>query len=86
MKKGNLKENRGLRWTPYRQLVISFKRAIEMIRGESSAPSELQFSREELPNTFLTYDEPQVTNAQLIEMERHRAEAIQLVREHNRHV
>jgi len=85
MKKSDLNEMFGSKRTLYSQLITSLKRALRLIGNESES-SNSQTSTRGLPNTFLTYNEPQEINAQLVRMEIHKAEAIQIMREQNRRV
>ena len=65
------------------KLLKSLKRA-PRIGAESRLTSSLQVSAKGLPDTFLTSDELKKINAQLLKMERQKAEAIRLIREKNR--
>jgi len=64
------------------KLLKSLKRALR-IGAEPRSTSNLQISTKGLPDTFLTSDELKI-NAQLLKMERQKAEAIRLIREKNR--
>jgi hypothetical protein len=83
MKRTDLKKTPTSKKALRSKLLTSFKRALR-IEAEPNSTSNLQISRKGLPNTFLTYDELRKINAQLLEMEMQKAEAIQLVRERNR--
>lgn len=67
------------------QFATPFKRAFGMIGDESEPTLDLRVSTKESLNTFLTYDGHQRMNAQLLEMEMHKAEAIQAIRERPQH-
>lgn len=82
MKRLDLKKALFLRRT-LSQLFTSFKRAFSVVNGESTS-SDSQVSLRRNPFGFLTYDEYQRINTQLVEMARHKAEAIQFMREQTR--
>jgi len=83
MKRTDLKKRYTSKKVPRSKLLTSLKRALR-IGTEPRSTSNLQVSRKGLPDTFLTYDELKKINAQLLKMERQKAEAIQLIRERNR--
>ena len=84
MKKSDLKKTRILKRAFYSHLITSFKRTLRIIGDESKSTSNLQVSKKGLSDTFLTYDELKQINAQLLKIERQKAEAIQFIREKNR--
>ena len=73
-----------LREAFYSQLIISFKRALRIIGGESESTVDLEVPMKGVPNISLIHDEHQRINTQLFEMEMHKAEAIKFVRERTR--
>jgi len=82
MKKSDLKKIPITKKLFHSQLVTSLLRAPKIVGDETE--SKLQVPAKGLSDTLLTYDELQRTNAQLVKMEEHRAEAIWLIRERNR--
>jgi len=85
MKKFDLKKMHTLeRWL--HSLVTSLKRSFKIIGDESGPASDQGVSMSGLSNTFLAYAEHQKMNAIMLEMERHKAEAIQhFMRERTRY-
>jgi hypothetical protein len=83
MKKLDLKKMHTSKKAFRSKLLTSFKRALR-IGTEPRSTSNLQISRKGLPDTFLTHNEFKKINAQLLKMEMQKAEAIKLIREHNR--
>ena len=86
MKEPNLKKAGILKRWFYSLLVIPFKRALRIIDDESEFSEDFQVSMKGVPNTFLTYDRHQRISSQLLEMERHKAEAMQSMRKVNRYI
>jgi len=86
MKKHDLKNINMLKRTLYNQLVTSFKRVSRIFGNDAQLTSNLQVTTRGLPDIILAYDRQQKINAQLLEMEMHKAEAIQLMRENNSRV
>lgn len=80
MKKSDLKKTPLPKRISYEWLVVSLKKALRIIGNESKSTSNLQVSTEGLSHTFLTYDELRKINAQLLKLERQKAEAIQFLR------
>lgn len=62
----------------------SFKRATKIIENEPT--STPQVSRKRSSDTFPIYGELRQINAQLLKMERQKAEALQLIRNHSMRV
>lgn len=60
------------------KLRTSFKRALGMIGAESSLASSLQATMKEPEETYLNYDALRRINAQMLKIERQKAEAMQL--------
>jgi len=83
MKNLDLKKTTILKRTLHGRLFKSFIRAFGIIGNESDLTSDLQTSMRGSSGTFLTYSELQKMNAQLLKMERLKAEAMQRIREHN---
>lgn len=84
MKKADLKKMHAKKRTVYNGLVTSIKRALRIFGNESASSPNPQVSKKGLSDTFLSYNELQRINDQLLKMERQKAEAIRLVRERNR--
>jgi len=83
MKKSDLKKTHTSKEVLHSKLLTSLKRALR-IGAESSTTSNSQISGKGLSDTFLAHNEFRRINAQLLKMERQKAEAIQLIREKNR--
>jgi hypothetical protein len=69
-----------------RYFTLPFRKASNMIGNDFTSTSNLQIPSEEQSDTSLTYEELRRINAQMVEMEKCRAEAIQYLRERNRFV
>jgi hypothetical protein len=82
MKRTDSKKRYTSKKVPRSKLLTSLKRALR-IGAEPRSTSNLQVSRKGLPDTFLACNELKKINAQLLKMERQKAEAIQLIRERN---
>ena len=74
MKKFELKE----------KLLSSTKKALDMLKTHSVSDMKLQTNNKESSNIFIPYNEVKKINAQLLKMERSKAEAVQIIRDHNR--
>ena len=75
MKKFELKE----------KLLTSTKKALDMLKTHSVSDMKLQTNNKESSNIFfIPYNEVKRINAQLLKMERSKAEAVQIIRDHNR--
>ena len=83
MKKSDLKKTYTPKEAFHGKLLTSLKRALR-IGAEPRSASNLQVSGKGLSHTFLTYDELRKINAQLLKVEKQRAEAIRLIREKTR--
>jgi len=84
MKKINSRRMNIIKAWFHSQLVMSFKRTFGIISGESESTSDLQVSVKRLPQVSLAYNGHQGMNVQLLEMQVHKAEAMQLIRERTR--
>ncbi len=74
MKKFELKE----------KLLTSTKKALDMLKTHSVSDMKLQTNNKESSNIFIPYNEVKRINSQLLKMERSKAEAVQIIRDHNR--
>lgn len=83
MKKSDLEKAYTPKKAFHSRLLTSLKKALR-VGAEPGAASDLQVSGKGLSQTFLTYDELRKINAQLLKMERQRAEAIRLIHEKRR--
>jgi len=68
-----------------RRVSASFRKALRIVGSDIGLTLDPQVSMEGLSEVFSPYDEHQRINAQLLEMEMHKAEAIQTMREHTRY-
>jgi len=84
MGKSGLKKMRMLERTFNGRLVVPFKVVLRIIKNSSELTPNLQVSKKEFSDTSVTHDQLQRINAQLLRMERQKAEAIWLIREKQR--
>jgi hypothetical protein len=84
MKKPKIKKLYSTRKISYNLLLTPFKRALKIIGEDDESTSSLQGSMKERSSSFLTYEEFQKINTQLLKLEMLKAEGIQLVRERAR--
>ena len=81
------KNNKIIKEAIRRRIVALLKRLFKMNVNGDSLSSNLQAVPEgDLPSTLLIYYEHQKINAQLLNMERMKAQAIQFVNLHNRYI
>jgi len=84
MRRFDIKKKSILKRVLSSQFFRSFRKALG-IGSEFGSTSDSQVSMKGLSDIFPPYDEHQRVNAQLLEMEMHKAEAIQAMREHARY-
>jgi hypothetical protein len=85
MEKSSLEKNRILKKRNFiDRLTIPLKRIFRIIGNESDWTHQLGVSKKGVSDIFVTYNQIQRINTQLLKLERQKAEAIQLIREKQR--